>query len=104
MKTVHCAKCGKEIKDGQPAIAITDGEIDQAGAEGFRPDTEQYIAIYCGNCCNVSEAVDNVTALLAACKMLASCGVQENGKWVKCAPNDSDLEAARAAIAKAEGR
>ena len=42
--------------------------------------------------------------LLAALEKMLACGIQENGKWVKCAPNDSDLEQASAAITKATGK
>lgn len=58
MKEIYCDKCGKELKPGSPAIAITAGSISKYD-EGFRPDEDPYIKTFCGDCCDVSKAIED---------------------------------------------
>jgi predicted nucleic-acid-binding Zn-ribbon protein len=46
----ECDSCGKELKEGKKAIAITGGIMDYKNCEGFRANEDAYIAIYCPKC------------------------------------------------------
>ena len=68
---VYCDKCGDIISEGQAAIAITSGSI-QESAGGFAPDSEPYISVYCEKCGNpedkmqaLERAFKNITIHLA---------------------------------------
>jgi len=58
MKEIYCDKCGKELKPGSQAIAITAGSISKYD-EGFSPDEDPYIKTLCGDCCDVSKAIED---------------------------------------------
>jgi len=51
----ECDVCGKKIKNGGSAIAITGGFIDK-DAEGFEPDGDAYIGVYCSLRCLSKDA------------------------------------------------
>lgn len=57
MDTIYCEKCGKELKEGMKAIAITSGSLEES-AGGFMPDNEPY-TVYCGDCCDLFKAVND---------------------------------------------
>lgn len=58
MKEIYCDKCGKQLKPGSQAIAITAGSISKYD-EGFSPDEDPYIKTLCGDCCDVSKAIED---------------------------------------------
>lgn len=66
MQKIYCKKCGKEIKDGESALGITDGVISSEYM-GFMADDSTEWEVYCSDCAEVVRmGIDILKDMMAA--------------------------------------
>lgn len=51
---IHCEICDDDLKDGQPAAALTSGRIQMVNG-GFTPNDEPWLFVICTKCCEKIE-------------------------------------------------
>jgi len=47
---MNCELCGRELRDGDKAVATTTGSIDMPNAGGFLADDNPWLEVFCTDC------------------------------------------------------